>query len=249
MKRVLLAVLAIATITINAQQPAKAKAKPADDFKEYKAYVAKPSSETFNKAIEVYQKKVDANPKDYQSATMIANICKAEMNRIIRFLDKNIDSLKPQQKFGLGNLYLGLGQYDKSIEIYSKINAKMPKWSCPWRHKGEAYMEKGDLAEAEKCLNKSIETNVNHYDAYLMLAEVQKKGGRYEEALKTFNKGLEVKFKGSEDPEKEVAPIDEEFLHLELLKLNKQDNTDTYKKLYNHLKEKAADDSRWSNIK
>ena len=155
-------------------------------------------------------------------------------------MEKYFDSLAPRENFSLANILLDKGEYEKAISYYEKLNKAVPKWSCPWRHKGEAYYKMHKLQEAEKSLKKAIETRKEHYDAYIMLAEVQRDLKKYDEALKTFETGLSYKGKDIEDPEKEVSFIDELFLHAELLKLNNKDYSEILKKI----KKIAPDDER-----
>ncbi|MBP7460413.1 MAG: hypothetical protein KBA26_03915 [Candidatus Delongbacteria bacterium] len=238
-------IMAVAALSIQAQDSTQTEK---EEFKEYKAYKAAPSSPTFNTAMNYYQQKTTVQPQDYSAWIMQAYLCNLEMERVIELLQTNLDSLNSKTKFSLANLLLSLKEYDKSIAIYDNLNQTTPKWSCPWRHKGEAYMEKGNLVESEKALQQAIVTRITHYDAYIMLAEVQKRMGKYQEAMKTFETGLSYKFKDIEDPEEEVNPINELFLHLELLKLNKQEKSETYQKIYKSLKEKAPGDARWEKF-
>ena len=108
------------------------------------------------------------------------------------------------------------------------MNESSPKWSCPWRHKGEAYYNKEDFGQAETAFKMAVETRITHYDAYVWLARAQYKAGKAPEALKSLDTGLEYKFKDIEDPEEEVNPVDEMFLHAILLKANGQTGRTKY---------------------
>lgn len=198
-----------------------------------------PNPENFKKAYEHYTKQDDTDAK-----IMLSYLHLIAINNNLQKLADNFDTFNPRNKFTYANLLLELGKYDEAISYYEKINDKLPTWSCPFRHKGEAYLKKGELSEAETALKKSIETRKEHYDAYIMLADVQKRMGKYETALKTFKTGLSYKGKDIEDPEKEVAPVDEMFLHMELLKLNDMD----YSELEKKLKSEAPEDKRWEKF-
>ncbi len=155
-----------------------------------------------------------------------------EINRQIDELKNKIETLSSGEKFQFANLLLSLGEFEKSIKIYKSLNEQLPNWSCPWRHKGEAYWKIGKLAEAESALLKAIETRVEHYDAYVMLAEVQYDMNKKEEALKTLETGLSYKGKDIEDPEKEVSDLDVQFFYMKLLVENNRIED------YNYLKKK-----------
>lgn len=167
-----------------------------------------------------------------------------EMNRQLEKVDT--ENLNPRNSFLYANLLLELGKYEECIPQYDKLNEATPKLSCPWRHKGEAYYKMQNYEQAEIALKKAIETRIEHYDAYIWLAKVQKEMGKYKEALKTFETGISYKGKDIEDPEEEVHPLDEMFLELELLQLNEK--TKEYQEAKMKAMEIAPDDERWETL-
>jgi len=223
------------------------KEKPNPNQK-YFDYQKEKSAENFNSAINFYQEKIKADSSDFGSNLMIGYLCLSEISRILTLCEENIDQLKPKTQFQYANLLLSLNEFDESIKIYDKINESTPKWSCPWRHKGEAFYKKNDFEKAEEAFKKAIETRITHYDAYVWLARAQKKSGKMEEALKSLETGLEYKFKDIEDPEEEVNPIDEMFLHMILLKENGKSDSEKYNSLKEALKKKAPEDERWKEV-
>jgi tetratricopeptide (TPR) repeat protein len=132
-----------------------------------------------------------------------------------------------------------MGKYEPAVAIYEKINQQFPKWSCPWRHKGEAFFKSGKLEKAEQALQKAIETRKQHYDAYVMLAEVQKEQNEYRQALETLQEGM--KYKNKDIEEGEVDELEVDFLMLELLELNHE----TTDELEERLKQQAPDHPYW----
>ena len=74
-------------------------------------------------------------------------------------------------------------------------------------------------ADAEIATKKAIELQENHFDAYIQLAEIQKKMGNYEIALKTLEKGLTY---AEFDHEDEVSDEEVEVLKNEILELINQ---------------------------
>ena len=195
-------------------------------------YQKKQTSDTFLKAY----KQLEKENQDVMNAYLLY----MELNRFTQKIESNLDSLDMRSKFSYANLLLSLGRFDESIEVYEQINAQTPNWSCPWRHKGEAYLKNNELAKSEKSLKKAIETRVEHYDAYIMLAEVQMKMEKYQEALETFQTGLSYKGKDIEDPEEEVNQLDEKILHLKLLKYNNLMNE--YNELLKTVQKKNPDE-------
>lgn len=166
----------------------------------YREYLNEPGSENFTKAHEYY-----GNWGDNEGKILQSYLHWQELNRLLSELSSEQDSLSMSGKFQFANLLLEIGRYEESIEVYEVLNEASPKWACPWRHKGEALWKMDNLEEAETALKKSIEVRENHYDAYVMLAEVQKDGGKYDEALETLEKGLQYR---AENPE---YSEDEEF--------------------------------------
>jgi tetratricopeptide (TPR) repeat protein len=233
MKKVLL-IAVIAMLLI----PQFAAAKEKTPFR---IYLDDRTPENFLKAYKFYNDKL-ADTMDYGAVAVLAYLNKFEMERSLGVLDGGRDSLTNMNKFQYANILLDLGKYDEAIALYDQLNEKSPKWSCPWRHKGEAYWKQKNYPEAVTALQKAIETRETHYDAYVMLANVYKDMGENAKALETLEKGLTYYGKDIEDPEKEVGDLDMEFLHLQLLKLNGK--TDEYNALHDKLQKIAPDDER-----
>ena len=176
------------------------------DYTEFNEYQGNPTYENFLKAADGYQERVDST---YTANLMLAYLYIMELEKNLDILKNNFDSLATRTKFSYANLLLELGKLDESIVIYNKLNEDVPKWSCPWRHKGEALMKQKHFKEAEIATLKAIETREDHFDAYIQLAKIQKELGDYEVALKSLNKGLTYY---SSDPEEEIT--DEEVISL-----------------------------------
>ena len=151
------------------------------EFEHFNNYRNEQNAENFNTAINHYFQ----NENDYSSNLMLSYLCFMELEKNLEILETNLDSLTTRTKFSYANLLLELGKLDESIAIYDKINEDVPKWSCPWRHKGEAFMKMEKLEDAEEATLKAIETREDHFDAYVQLAHIQKDMKKYEEALKS----------------------------------------------------------------
>ncbi len=216
------------------------------EYEDFNNYQNEQTFENFEKAINFYNSKLEKDENDHSAYLMLSYLNFMELENNLAKLENDLDSLDNRTKFSYANLLLSIGKFDESIKIYDKLNADTPNWSCPWRHKGEAYFKSNKLIEAESALLKSIETRKEHYDAYIMLADVQKEMGKYQEALETLKTGISYKGKDIEDPEEEVAYLEEDFLHLELLKLN--DMKQEFEDLKKRLMKIAPDDERWEKI-
>ncbi|MDD3643642.1 MAG: tetratricopeptide repeat protein [Candidatus Krumholzibacteria bacterium] len=207
----------------------------------FSIYLGDRTTENFMKAWESYEQ-MRADTVNHNATVVLAYLALIELDRNLEMLAENADSLSARNMFQYANILLELERYDESVALYEKLNEKSPKWSCPWRHKGEAYWEMKKYEEAEKALLKAIETRETHYDAYVWLARVYRDMNRYEEALSTLEKGLSYHGKDIEDPEEEVSGVDVGFLHLDLL--GKCGRTEEYEKQYEKMKKIAPDDER-----
>lgn len=192
-------------------------AQPADPCLEY---LRQPTTEGYRAARGHLDSLLSQNSNDRQALLFSAYIDQAHLVQQIDRLYELRDSLENRQLFGLGNLLLETGEFHQAIEIYERLNAQLPQWSCPWRHKGQALYRLGRLAEAERSLLKAVETRASHYDAWVWLARVQKDLGRRREALISIKKAFQNKGRDTENPEKETMAGEGLALLDEILKLN-----------------------------
>lgn len=184
-----------------------------DDFAEFNEYQKNPTYENFLKAAGEYQTKIDST---YNAHLMLAYLYNMQLENELDVLEENLDSLSTRTKFSYANLLLELGKLDESIAIYDKLNADFPKWSCAWRHKGEALMKQQNYKLAEIATIKAIEVREDHFDAYIQLARIQKELGEYEAALQTLENSMQYE---EADYEDEVSDGEVESLKAELIKL------------------------------
>ncbi len=235
MKRIIILAIAIAVML-----PGSA---PAEEKSLFRIYLDDRTPENFLKAFE-YNESLRADTANYRAAVVLAYMSLIELEKNLDIMEENTAELKNRDLFSYGNILLELDRYDEAIAIYDVLNEKSPKWSCPWRHKGEAYWKDGELDDAVMALKKAIETRETHYDAYVMLADVYTDLKEYETALATLEKGLTYYSKDIEDPEEEVSSLDVYFLHLDLLDKCGKTETEKYKELYEKVKTIAPDDER-----
>lgn len=207
----------------------------------FKTYMKDKSTENFILAFREYETAVDES-EDVSAAIYLAYMHRFEIEEKLEILGEKLESLGNGQKFQYANLLLEMNRFDESVEIYGDLNKKAPQWSCPWRHKGEAYWRMGKLDKAVESLEKAIETRETHYDAYVMLAEVLNESGDYQRALQVLEKGLNYYGKDVEDPEREVDSVDVQFLYLELLKKNGK--KEEYKEQLKKVRKMAPHDER-----
>ena len=185
------------------------------DFEKYMDYQKKPTIGNLIKAVEYYNEQLEEDT-EYSTHLILANIFQKEFQKNMNILEEELDSLSTMNKFSYANLLLEIGQFEKSITIYDKLNENFPKWSCPWRHKGEALLKMESYEKAEVATIKAIEVREDHLDAYVQLARIRKSLGKYNEALRALEKGLSY---SESDLEVEISNEEVEALHNELLKL------------------------------
>ncbi len=239
MKKIILCVMLIcATFTILHAQDSEAN--PFQD------YYADPNISSFENAFKHYSAQLAEDEESDSARLMLSYLYLIELERMLEQFETRVDSLAPNIKFQYANILLGIGKYDECIKVYEGLNEEFPDWSCSWRHKGEAYFKTSELELAETALQKAIETRVEHYDAYVMLAEVQDAMGKNAEALATLETGFTYKGEDIEDPDEEVSDLDVQFLYLRLLKVNDRHNN--YEQLKKKLEKNAPDDERWKDI-
>jgi tetratricopeptide (TPR) repeat protein len=200
--------------TAPAAQAAAPQADPVQD------YLKQPSNQGYLKARARLDTVLAKDPRDYKSLVLSFSVDRANLDDQVDKLYEVRDSLDAMSRFNLANYLLAAKDYVRAIALYDALNAKTPKWSCPWRHRGQALYQQGRLEDAEASLQKAVETRETHYDAYVWLARVQRDLKRYEDALETMKKAFRYKYADIEDPGKEVKADEDIKLMDELLLQN-----------------------------
>lgn len=236
MKKLLAVVLVLCLVV-----PVLAAAQEEKKESYFQIYSEDQSQENFINAYNEYnaQMKDTAN---YDAAAMLAWLNFYELEKTLEMLKENTASLTSMNKFQFANILLEIGRYDEAIPLYEQLNKETPEWSCPWRHKGTAFWKKGEYDAAVTALQKAIETRKEHYDAYVVLAQVYKDMKQFKKGVKTLEEGLTYYGKDIEDPEREQSTIDVQFLYLELLK--KAGEKAKYQEQLDKVRKLAPDDER-----
>jgi len=186
-------------------------------------YLQNQNLETYQQAVN-YLLKIDKEDNSGMQAKLnLAYISNLESLRLMDLAKADMDNLKPGERFALANLYLERDKYDDAITIYNLLNEATPKWSCPWRHKGEALYKSGKYDAAKKSLEMAIETNKEHYDAYLWYAKTLYELKDYKNALRALETAFDLTEKLEDSEYDEVIPEEEiNQLYQELLKLTQK---------------------------
>ncbi|HNX02469.1 MAG TPA: tetratricopeptide repeat protein [Candidatus Cloacimonas sp.] len=183
-------------------------------------YLQNQTLETYQQAVNYLLQLDKEENSGMQAKLNLAYICNLEALRLMELAKADIDNLKPGERFALANLYLEMDKYADAISIYNLLNEATPKWSCPWRHKGEALFKSGKYDAAKKSLEMAIETNKEHYDAYLWYAKTLYELKDYKNALIALETAFDLT-EELEDSEYDQVIAEEDInqLYQELLKL------------------------------
>ncbi|MCK9329281.1 MAG: tetratricopeptide repeat protein [Candidatus Cloacimonetes bacterium] len=217
-----------------------ASVKINDIFLEYNS---DPNFESFTKAYNFLNISADYDTtmSPYVSYLYLSLLHKNEYNRMLELLMSNVDYMNSQMKFQIANLLLDDSKYDEAINLYNQVTDDIPDWSCAWRHKGKALLMIKDYNNAEKALEKSIETREGHYDAYLNLAEVYYAQKKYKDAKRIIEQGFQyqaIDVKDEDDYSIEYV----HFLYLDILRASKDKNTKNFE---SEVRSKFPDSQYW----
>jgi tetratricopeptide (TPR) repeat protein len=164
-------------------------------------YFTNPSTVTFQAAWNTCNEALAKDSTATSQKVLMATLAYYESERLLETLSENAMQLDTGSKFQYANLLLSKEQYEKAIPIYQSLNDSIPAWSCPWRHKGTCLYYLKKYPEAEVSLQKAVETNVEHYDAYIWLAKTQFQLKKYKLALENLKTGMKLdpNAEGSDD--------------------------------------------------
>jgi tetratricopeptide (TPR) repeat protein len=182
------------------------------------SYFANPNPDTYLAAVQSCRADLAQAPEKVSVKILMANIAVMEANRLAKEVAAVSDQLDVGGSFQYANLLLAQKKYDEAIAIYQKINTDSPDWSCPWRHKGEAYFRMGNYKSALVSFQQAVETNKEHYDAYIWLAKTQYVLKKYKPALKNLETALTLNPESEESPDEVISEKTIKELHEALLK-------------------------------
>jgi len=92
----------------------------------------------------------------------------------------------------LGAIYDSKGQKDKAAVDYEKALAINPEYSMLYAPLGLDYVEAGDVAKAESCLQKADAAHIDNVDTRFLRGVVLFKQNKNDEALAAFSRALEL---------------------------------------------------------
>ena len=105
-------------------------------------------------------------------------------------------NLKPRHPEGIwhdiGMCDMKVGNYKDAIQAYTKyMQMSGTKTATAYEERGFAYLENGDIANAEKDFFKSLSIDEKHADAYLGLFKIEENRSNFEKALFYIDKTIE----------------------------------------------------------
>lgn len=180
-------------------------------------YFNNPTTQSFSAAWNYSSEQLTKDPSDVNTKILMAYLANAEANRLAEEIAPAFNEMEMGSKFQFANLLLTQNRFDEAIEIYDELNEASPGWSCPWRHKGEALYSLKRYKEAEVSLGKAIETNLEHYDAYIWMAKTQYQLKKYKAALKNLETALTLSPGAEESPDEAISENSIKDLHETLL--------------------------------
>jgi len=181
-------------------------------------YFESPSAVTFTAAYNFCADKLAQDSTQVSYKILMANLAVMESNRIAEDIYPQVDNLEAGGKFQFANLLLAQNKFEEAIDIYSDLNLNYSTWSCPWRHKGQALYNLKRYKDAETSLTKAIETNTEHYDAYVWMARTQFELKKYKAALKNLETAMSLNPQAEESSDEVISDQSISALHEQLLK-------------------------------
>lgn len=111
---------------------------------------------------------------------------KGDYKTALKFYDEALKIIPefPEAEFQRGSVFLLLNKTDEAEKAFRRAIALRADWTLPMTSLGALLVQKNQFAEAEKLLNKAIETNSQNFSAYSALTELRLKTKAKPEILK-----------------------------------------------------------------
>ncbi len=107
----------------------------------------------------------------------------------------NLNPQSYEAYYEIGNIALDNANYEEAVGYYETAVSFNPAFASAYNNLGHCYFFLEPLKKAELSFRKAADENIDNpyrYIAYVNLAEVQNRLGRYEEALASCNRSLEL---------------------------------------------------------
>lgn len=146
------------------------------------------------RAIEQYRLAIRQNPADQSARVILAKILVATTSdldsaiELLAPLRANPDDMSPY--LALGDIYVGLGQYDKAEIEYSQVTQKHPEIASGWSSLCRASEQQGRYdAALDYCL-KAVSLAPTDYSSHEALGIVLIRVGDFSQAIKVLEQAL-----------------------------------------------------------
>lgn len=144
-----------------------------------------------NHAVELFQKAQELDPLSSQYVGLItfSYYLTGQYKNGIKASEETLRT-HPTDNFllwNLGNVYIGLEEYDKAIEVFNKRSiGTCTNWSL-----GYAYGRAGRIEEAQSILDYHLELVKNEYVPAIMISAIYMGMGRTEEAIQWLERAMD----------------------------------------------------------
>ena len=167
------------------------------------------SEDRYTQAHEIYEKVVEADPKNKKAWLGLGESCKAlGMNdkALKAFLEAAVlDPTDGEALFRAGQLYLETSRYDEAIQQFRRVQRLNPNYPRTNYYIGKAAFSSGDLNGAMEAAKAEKKLNPNVADSYILAAEIytsrkqfQECAGEYSQAMKLRPQGAEIYVKAAQ---------------------------------------------------
>jgi tetratricopeptide (TPR) repeat protein len=177
--------------------------------------------ESYQEAIEVYQKILEKFPDAYAINRNIGN-CYFQMKEYeraqhyyLKVLEKEPDS--NEMKLVIGNCYANLGQDEKALEWYNKIKFEEIDNTTVLYNLGTHFYELSKFAEALRYYKRAVDIQNDFLDGIYQLGLTHLALGQYQESIRVFESYLK------HDSDSERASQVEGFIDFLKKKIEKKD--------------------------
>jgi tetratricopeptide (TPR) repeat protein len=183
----------------------------------FEEYYSNPNPKSFTAAYNYCLETLAADSTRMDIRFQMTYLVSTETDRLTQSIAAKAEDMPVGEKFQFANLLMAQGKYEDAIEQYNTLNTDSPGWSCPWRHKGQAFYNLKRYKEAETSLAMAIETNKQHYDAYIWMAKTQYQLKKYKEGLKNLETALTLNPAAEESTDEVISENSIRALHELLL--------------------------------
>lgn len=92
----------------------------------------------------------------------------------------------------MAELFLNTGQFNKAMELYSRVCELEPNKAEAWLMQGAINAEYGEVDKGINCILKAIQIDAQYPEAHLTLANIYKSRNNFDGALQEANKAVAI---------------------------------------------------------